>query len=60
MKKTNPLLAIGAGLMTFGMIYNYRNGDYAWASIQFKLLIGYFIVLCLWVRNAKNKRKFTR
>lgn len=60
MKNTYPkpslLLAIGAGLMTFGMLYNYQNGNYAWALLQGKLLIGYFIVLYL--KNKVLKRKY--
>ena len=55
--KTNPLLAlaIGAGLMTFGVIYNYNNGDYVWASLQGKILIGYGIVAYLVIKNGKRK-----
>jgi len=55
--KTNPLLAlaIGAGLMTFGVIYNYHNGDYVWATLQAKILIGYGIVAYLVIKNGKRK-----
>ena len=57
MKKTNisPLLAIGAGLMTFGATYNYLTGDYVWALLQAKILIGYGIVTYLVVKSGKRK-----
>ena len=54
MKKTNPLLAIGAGLMAFGVTYNYRNGDYVWATLQAKILIGYLIVLYFLPTNIEQ------
>jgi len=58
MKKTNLFLALGAGLMTFGVIYNYHNGDYTWTTLQAKILIGFGIVGYLAIRNSK--RKFVR
>lgn len=60
MKKTNinTLLAIGAGLMTFGTTYNYITGDYVWALLQAKILIGYVVVAYLVVKS--NKRRAMR
>jgi len=57
MKKTNLLLplAIGAGLMTFGMIYNHLTGNYVWATLQAKILIGYGIVAYLAIKISKRK-----
>jgi len=58
MKKTNLFLVIGAGLMTFGATYNYLTGNYVWASIQVKILIGLGIVLFLSIRNKKVINKW--
>ena len=55
MKKTNLFLAIGAVLMAFGIAYNYLNGDYAWVSIQAKILIGFGIVAYLAIKSSKRK-----
>jgi len=58
MKKTNLFLVIGAGLMTFGATYNYFTGNYVWASIQAKILVGLGIVLFLSIRNNKRKNNW--
>jgi len=58
MRKTNLFIAIGAGLMTFGATYNYLTGNYAWASIQAKILVGLGIVLFLSIRNNKGRDKW--
>jgi len=55
MKKIDLFLTFGAGLMTFGFIFNYLNGDYAWALIQFKIALGIGVVAFLRNRNIKNK-----
>ena len=58
MRKTNLFIAIGAGLMTFGATYNYLIGNYAWASLQAKILIGLVIIAYLANRNNKGRDKW--
>ena len=55
MKKTDLFLAFGAGLMTFCSLFNYLNGDYVWALIQFKIVLGFGVVAFLRNINIKNK-----
>ena len=58
MKKTNLFLAIRAGLMTFGTTCNYLTGDYSWASIQAKILVGFGVVFFLSIRNNNRKNNW--
>jgi len=55
MKKIDLFISFGAGLMTFGSIFNYFTGDYAWALIQFKIALGFGVVTFLKNRNIKIK-----
>jgi len=55
MKKIDLFISFGAGLMTFGSIFNYLTCDYAWALIQIKITLGIGVVAFLRNRNIKNK-----
>jgi len=54
MKKIDLFLTFGVGLMVFASIFNYFNGDYAWALTQFKITLGFGVVAFLRNRNIKN------
>jgi len=55
MKKIDLFILFGTGLMAFGSIFNYLNGDCAWSLIQFKIALGLGVVAFLRNRNIKNK-----